>query len=134
MKKSRQYAEALYEATEGKGPEECDAIFERFAGLIRGGGYTSLTHEILAELERVSHERSTGGCILRVKNVEDVPRYTVHIARDRLRLGVSDDLSPLIECDPTLVGGYELRSHGVRIDRSHKRILRDMYLNLISHG
>ncbi len=39
--------------------------------------------------------------------------------------------SPTVVCDDMLIGGYEVRTEGSRIDRTHKRALVDLYSALI---
>lgn len=132
--KAHEYAEALYEVSLNKSDEEVTAVLTRFQTLLEERGHTNLLKTILRELEKIERRRSTSTeTLVRVAKEEDATRFSENITRDIHTLG-GEDVRTRIVIDETLIGGYEVRAKGQRIDRSHKRSLLTLYNNLITNN
>jgi F0F1-type ATP synthase delta subunit len=129
---TRNYAEALYCALQGKAEGVQEIIIDRFIRTLTKSGHTHLGKNILRVFEALDRERSNEYIILRVTHDTDVTRFESHIERDKKLLRLPANSVCIVEYDDTLVGGYELRTRDVRIDRTYKRVLRDLYISLIS--
>jgi|GEM_PF-741535 len=129
--KATDYAEALYRASLGKGDEDTTAITERLVAMLREHGHLALLPAITRELEKLIRRRQTDTeAIVRVAHAADVERYRERIAADLRTLdAVSLPLHTVVS--PQVIGGYELRANGKRIDRTYKRSLLALYTTLV---
>ncbi len=130
--KAREYAEAIYEASKGKSGEELDGIVSNVCALLEKKGHISILPIILSELEKIEKKRSdTNELVITVANEDDVEKQNEFIKKDISILN-AENLKQKIAIDDTIVGGYELRARGLRLDRSYKRALLNMYTKLIT--
>jgi F0F1-type ATP synthase delta subunit len=121
------YAEALFRAVK-EHPEEHDVFVSRLVGVLGAGGRERLLPRIASEYKRLAEKRA---CL------EETVLACAHkdgekdsrILADLALLGGE---KPRVVYDKTLVGGYILSVRGVRLDRSHARVLRTMYRHIIT--
>ncbi len=132
MTKARMYAEAVYSATQGKNTKESAGVVERLSALLKERGHIRLLPAIVREVAKLVRVRAEErGVVLTVAKKEDAVHYKEAIQRDVKHFDV--ETIPLsTSIDQTLSGGYMLSVRGLRIDRTHKRILREMYEKLVS--
>ncbi len=131
--KATQYAEALYIASRNKSEEEVLRIVTQTISLLKEKGHERLLGKVLLELEKIQKRR--GGIdelLVRVAKDTDAEAFMNDIQRDAEVLGAAS-LPRKIVTDDTLIGGYELRAKGSRIDRTYKRSLLTLYNNLITN-
>ncbi len=130
--KATQYAEALYNASYGKDDEQCDVLVLNLVGILRRRGHMGLLPKIMREYEKIELVRSTStSASLRLAREEDRSRFADQIAAYARIMGVTpDDCTTHI--DPTVIGGYSVEAKGKRVDRTHKRILLELYRKLIT--
>jgi F0F1-type ATP synthase delta subunit len=128
--KARQYAEALHLAAAHKDEAGMEQILERFRALLTERGHLRLLPAILRELEKLHVQREDPDTVhVHVATDADAQRYAEAIAKDVEALRASGHKHNLL-VDDTLVGGYEVRTGGARIDRTYKRALLTLYNTL----
>jgi F0F1-type ATP synthase delta subunit len=129
--KARQYAEAIFLATRNANDAEIDLVAERVSTLLQKKGHTALLPAILRELEKIEQKRGVlDEVLVRVSKESDVAVFQNKINADVQQLQATQ-LPIRVVVDDTLVGGYEVRAHGKRLDRTYKRSLLTLYTNLI---
>lgn len=134
MKKAQQYAEALFEASLNKDDVELERIVTNFRLLLEQNGHLALMGAVLRELEKLTKQRgSSAELVIRVTQSSDVETFREKIEADILTLNATQ-LPKKVLIDETLIGGYEVRANGKRIDRTYKRSLLTMYTNLITNN
>lgn len=132
--KAQDYAQALFSATTDKDDASVDTILERFVELLRARAHLALLPSVLRELEKLSARMSARHTLqVAVANAEDGARFQARIEADSVALG-AESLPKRIVLDPSLVGGYEVRARGQRIDRTYKRSLVELYHTLITRS
>ena len=131
--KASEYAQALYLATENKTEEEIERIFQNLLRILKERGHSTLLTSITREYEKIT-ERKEGHneLLIRVADSSDVDTFVSQIEKDTQTLKAGT-LGKKVVVDDTLVGGYELRANGTRIDRTYKRSLLTLYNNLITN-
>lgn len=128
------YAEAIYLAAQGKDDSALDRLAVRVREVVDANGHRALFPAIVQECSELYRKRERAGAgVVWVARAGDADVYADRIAEDASVLGVSD-ATPTVACDETLIGGYELRTQGSRIDRTHKRALVELYSALISRS
>jgi len=128
---ARQYAEAFRKATEGKDDATLSLLCERLTALLEARGHRALLPRIVNELLKLERERKASEVLVRVAHASASEKYRERIARDVETLAGS--VSPeRVEVDSSLIGGYEVRAHGRRIDRTYKRAVLSLHTALIS--
>lgn len=124
------YAQALFEATRGKDDAGEAKAVENFIALLTSHGHTKLLPRITEEFVRIAKRRhTTTNCTVRVARRADLERYKNAIAKDTETLQATS-LRQEALVDDTLIGGYEVRAQGMRIDRTHKRALITLFETL----
>lgn len=131
--KAEQYAEAIILASQGKSEEGISHITERVVALMKERGHIALLPKVVREIERIQKrlERSAY-CTVRVAQESDVFSMKDGIAKD-VSLLEAESLPKKIIIDTSLVGGYEVRANGKRIDRTYKRSLLSLYNTLLTN-
>jgi len=129
--KAQQYAEAIFLASQNADEAKLEGIAKRVGDMLKEKGHVTLMPAIIRELEKLEQKRSTSTEVL-VRLAKDADRDTFrsHIESDVELLGATS-LPQKVEIDDTLVGGYEIKANGKRIDRTYKRSLLALYNNLI---
>jgi F0F1-type ATP synthase delta subunit len=131
--KAQEYAQALYVATRGKEEEEAERILQNFIRILEMHGHKKILTSVERELEKLVRRYGCQGELhVRVANENDADVLSSKIERDIQTLG-ADTLPRKVVVDETLVGGYELRALGTRIDRTYKRSLLTLYNKLITN-
>lgn len=129
--KAATYAAALHRATEGRDGEVQDRLIANMLDLIRSRGHERLVPRIVHELARISGARSGARTVVvRVARASDRVHYGERIGDDIRALSAGAFQERLV-VDPTAIGGYEVRSEGVALDRTYKRSLMALYRTLI---
>ncbi|KKS84740.1 MAG: hypothetical protein UV60_C0015G0008 [Parcubacteria group bacterium GW2011_GWA2_43_11] len=132
--KAKQYAEALFLAARTKGDAELDSIASQFRLLLEKKGHLALLPAIVRELDKLFAQRNSGAeIVIRVAKLTDAETLRERIEADILTLNATH-LEKRILVDETLIGGYEVRAYGQRIDRTYKRSLLTLYTNLITNN
>ncbi len=127
---ARDYAEAMFLATQGKDDVEQDVLVGRLREMLASRGHMALLPAIIRELEKVScRTASSDGAQVRVVRATDATVHAERIACDVATLGMSDVVQEVV-IDETVIGGYEVRASGRRIDRTHKRTLLELYTTI----
>lgn len=129
--KAFEYAEALYGALQGKNAKESSKITSRFLEVVRARGHAGLLRLIPHELEKIAERK---------KNQEEVVLITAdkkshakwsHAYDHYRREGVIPDVKEeRHEIDPTIIGGFKIRTKNLLIDRSYHRALVELYRNI----
>ena len=131
--KAQQYAEALFLSSQNKSEEDVERIVLATIELLKEKGYIRLLPAILRELEKIQTRREeTKELVVRVAQDSDVDAFKEQIQKDVETLAATS-LPKKVISDNTLIGGYELRAKGARIDRTYKRSLLTLYNNLITN-
>jgi F0F1-type ATP synthase delta subunit len=129
--KAQQYAEAIFLATRNANDAELDAVAVRVGQLLEKKGHTSLLPAIVRELEKIQQKRGElEEVLIRVAKESDVAVFKNTIDTDVQQLNAIQ-LPKKVVLDDTVIGGYEVRAHGRRLDRTYKRSLLTLYTNLI---
>jgi F0F1-type ATP synthase delta subunit len=132
--KAQHYAEAVYLASKDANDVEIDALSSRLCALLREKGHMALLPAIVRELEKIQKKRGRlQETIIRVSKESDVLKFQTEIARAVREMNAMD-LPQKVEVDDTLIGGYEVTAHGMRLDRSYKRSLLTLYTNLLTNN
>lgn len=132
--KAKQYAEALFLATRDKDEAMLDRIATRFRSLLEEKGHLALLPAVIRELEKLFTQRNNAAeLVIRVANTSDAETLKEKIIADIQSLGATA-LPTRVLVDETLIGGYEVRANGQRIDRTYKRSLLTLYTNLITNN
>ncbi len=130
--KAREYAEAIYEASKGKSDNGLDGIVSNLYLLLERKGHMSILPIILSELEKIDKKRSdTKELVITVASEDEKETQNEFIEKD-ISILKAENLKQRIVVDDTIIGGYELRALGLRLDRSYKRALLNMYTKLIT--
>ncbi len=126
------YAEAYYNAATNKSPSEQEALAVKLRTILAERHHLRLLPRIIRELESIVRRRgTTQGAVVHVARMSDIEEYAVRIARDLRKIDSGE--SPYdVRMDDTLVGGYDVRANGLRIDRTYKRVLLELYGTLIT--
>jgi F0F1-type ATP synthase delta subunit len=128
--KARQYAEALHLAAADKDDAALQELLERFRVLLRERGHTRLTPAILRELEKLEAQRQDPNIVhVAVAQKQDTQAFASEIQEDIAALDAAGQTQDVV-VDETLIGGYEVRTGGGRIDRTYKRALLTLYNTL----
>jgi len=132
--KAKQYAEALFLATCTKSDVELDRIAAQFRSLLEKRGHLALLPAVVRELEKLFSQRNNvTELVIRVAKLTDTESLRDTIEADIRTLNATE-FPRRILVDETLIGGYETRAHGQRIDRTYKRSLLTLYTNLITNN
>ncbi|HCC05208.1 TPA: hypothetical protein DEP58_02780 [Patescibacteria group bacterium] len=132
--KAKQYAEALFLATRAKSDAELDRIATQFQTLLTKRGHLALLPAVVRELDKLFAQRNNAAeIVIRVANLGDAETQNDKIEADIRTLNATP-LPKRILVDTTLIGGYEVRAQGHRIDRTYKRSLLTLYTNLITNN
>jgi len=126
--KASWYAEALYEALEGKNQKEAEKVLARFYEVIKAHGHAGLLPLIPAELKKIearkkSHREATlvtADTKSRTKWSHAYDHYEKEglLPQEAIRRDVIDE---------TLIGGYQIRTKDLLIDGSYKKSLVELY-------
>ncbi|MBP9749307.1 MAG: F0F1 ATP synthase subunit delta [Candidatus Pacebacteria bacterium] len=126
------YAEAYYRAAADKSVAVQETLAAKLRTLLVARGHAQLLPRILKELECIIRRRSsTAGAVVCVAHTSDFEVYKESIERDLQTLGASS-LALDVRTDVAMIGGYDLRANGQRIQRTYKRALLDLYGTLIT--
>lgn len=125
-------ATALLLAEKGKQGEELDKVVARLLELLRQHNKQHLLPFVVAEVERQSTALRSSRTMLFVAAENDAATYKkqVHVLLQELAAPQEEDIATTV--DPTLVGGFRLRSRGTEIDASYKRKLLSLYDTLLT--
>ena len=131
--KAVQYAEALFLASQGKSDEDVERVVANTITLLKEKRHIRLLPTIVRELEKIQARYAGANKVfVRVARESDVELFREQITCDVDTLNATS-LQQEIISDTTLIGGYELRAKGARIDRTYKRSLLTLYDNLITN-
>ncbi len=132
--KAQQYAEAIFQASRNKNDVELEAVSVNTRTILENQGHVALLPVIVRELEKLLKKRENSvEAVISVAKEEDVSKFTESIAKDVNKL-CAEKMSKRVIVDETLIGGYEVRANGKRIDRTFKRSLLTMYTKLITNN
>jgi len=131
--KARQYAEAIHLASQDKDEAGIEAVALNLHTLLEKRGHLRLLPTIVHELEKIHAQRKDPNTVeVHVARDEDVAALRDKIEVDKQALEATEH-NQSVFIDETLVGGYEVRANGTRIDRTHKHALLTLYNNLITN-
>ncbi len=132
--KAQQYAEAIFQASRNKSEVELETVSVNTRALLERQGHVALLPAIVRELEKLTKKRkSSDEVVISIATKEDVNKFTESIVKDINKLN-AENLSKRVIVDETLIGGYEVRANGERVDRTFKRSLLTMYTKLITNN
>ena len=132
--KPEQYAEALYLAVEKKSETERDAVLEKLRAVLVEHRHVRLLPAIVREYEKLVRKRSASvETTIRVARAGDRDAHLGRITEDVTTLDAVH-LPEHVVIDEQVIGGYEVRAHGKRIDRTYRRMLNNLYSNLVSQS
>lgn len=127
MQQATNYAQAFDLATRDKSEEEVASITSRLITLLKERGHIALYPSVVRAYERQSRRRTSSDTVLiRVAKPNDVQKFASSIAED-LRSVEAGQVAPQTVVDETAIGGYEVRAHGLRLDRTYKQRLLTLY-------
>lgn len=131
--KVQQCAEAILLASRNKSEDTLERVVANTVAILKDRGHIALLPRILDELERlISRTEESQECVVRTATTSDAERFAQEIEKDVVLLQ-AESLSRVHIVDETLIGGYELRANGKRIDRSHKHALTHLYNTLLTN-
>lgn len=124
------YAQALRELLAAAPKSEHDGLIERFAATVRRNGHAHLFPAIVRTLERLA-QRHAREATLEIVTAEKI----THDEREKILAAHSAPKDRVVaeRVDPSLVGGYVLRSRSQRIDASYKRTLFELYQRIVNN-
>jgi F0F1-type ATP synthase delta subunit len=132
--KATQYAEAIFQASRNKSDVALEVLANNVRALLEKKGYRSLLPAIVRELEKLTLTRGAADeCVIRVAKESDTVTFTTSIQKDIQTLN-AEALPTRVVVDDTVIGGYEVRAKGVRIDQTYKRSLLTLYTNLLTNN
>ncbi len=131
--KSKEYAEAIFEASKGKDDGAVDFIVSNVKKVLEKNGHVKLFPAIVRELEKIIKRREVSDSVIVVlSNKNNFDDYSASIDNDIKSLNASG-LPIIIKEDNTLIGGYQIYTNGIRVDNTHKKVLLSMYTKLITN-
>ncbi|MEK7538267.1 MAG: F0F1 ATP synthase subunit delta [Patescibacteria group bacterium] len=131
--KAFEYAEALHGALEGKNAKDAHKIFERFVEVVRARGHAGLLRLIPRELDKIALRRESQNEVVLVTADKKSHTKWSHAYDHYRREGVIPDVKgERHEIDPTIVGGFKIRTKNLLIDGSYHRALIELYRNIIT--
>jgi len=129
--KASWYAEALYGALQGKSEHEGVKIFARFQEVIRTRGHHSFLRFIPQELGKIVAREESHRTITLVTADSKSSAKWIHAYDhyEKEQIFPTDALRK-DAIDPSLVGGYQIRTKELFIDGSYKTPLIRLYRNI----
>lgn len=131
--KASWYAEALYDALEGKNEKETKGIVARFVKTMQARGHRGLLKHVPIELEKVFARRGKQSEVELVVSGEKGSDKWMHAYDHYKKEGLfpKDALRKDL-VDKTLIGGFQIRTKNLLIDGSYKRSLIELYQNIVN--
>lgn len=127
----KQYAQALFDATADKQPQEIDAIIGRFAGRLRQDGQVKRLHAIIAAFTDLWN-RSHGIVEARVASRDRLDAAILADVRQYVAQRYQAQQVILVErIDPLITGGIVIQVGDEVIDASIATQLKKLKKNLI---
>lgn len=123
------YAQALRESLDSAQKTEESGIVERFVAVVRRNGHTHLLPAIVRSLERITAKRRRE---VTLELITAVPLSSEERDAILATHSAPKDRTIVTRVDPTIVGGYILRSRSQRIDASHKHTLFTLYQRIVN--
>jgi F0F1-type ATP synthase delta subunit len=127
------YAQALFELTQGASAEKLDAVMHRFVETLERKRHMRLLPSIVHHFERLRQRAERRATIeLVVAKEADAEKYKSAVAAHSADLGDAHGKSVAVRVDDSVVGGYILQGNNIRIDASYRKHLLDLYSLLTS--
>lgn len=123
------YAKALT-AVIGEG-KHAGPILASLDTVLARRGHEKLKGRILRELARLLERAREGRATLMIADANDVATLKSEISAATQQLGAADTDTII---DPTLIGGFVLRTKTKQLDRSYKNALLKLYRSIITNS
>lgn len=121
------YAHALTDRIEAGA--DIAVLLEQLDRVLVKKGHTKIKRRILSHVLQVLRERSVTATV-RFANADDQKSYEKAIEALCSEYGVLHELATIT--DPTIIGGFQFETKNIRVDRSFKRSLVELYRSIIS--
>lgn len=129
MTLAQQYARALFSIVTKASPQAIEEIHSNTRAILAKRGHEKLLPRIVAEYSRLQHLKAAEKPILTVARESDVEQKREAIVRMLPQLNIGrDELEVAI--DPSIVGGFSIRTERAQYDASYKRALISLYQHL----
>lgn len=126
------YAEALYRALEGKNERVAEKIVSRLKEVLVMRGHTSLARRIALEFARTVARKEKEKTVTLITADEKSRKKWMHAYNHYEREGLLPKCAPREDVlDETIVSGFRIRTNTIEIDGSGRRILLDLYRNIL---
>ncbi len=122
------YARALHEAWQETPVADQAGLLDRFAAQLQAEGAMDLTPNILGELERLEADAAADAAVT-VISARPLPSSTLATILGAVRPMVPSTATPQTQVDPTLVGGFIVRTPTLEIDAGVHRVLNRLVEN-----
>jgi F0F1-type ATP synthase delta subunit len=129
MSLPQHYAQALFDLTKHASGDECERIRANVLATLKRRGHEKLLPRIVAEYERRMHSHDSAKPTIMVAHESDVQLNSDAINRAAAALG-TDRAALAVAIDPTIVGGFSIRTESAQFDATHKRALISLYHHL----
>lgn len=136
IKIAENYAQALYELEcELPSEAERDEIVRSFVGILKRNHYERLLPAVVRHLEkRITNEKQRVTIELIVAKDSDKEKYSSAITEHADVLGDVSSKPITARIDDSIIGGYVVNGHGVRVDASYRKHLLDLYSKLTANA
>ncbi|KKU81619.1 MAG: hypothetical protein UY07_C0013G0008 [Parcubacteria group bacterium GW2011_GWA1_47_8] len=126
--KASWYAEALYEALEGKNESDSSRVLVRFREVVVARGHSAFLRFIPQELERiVARKKAHSEIIFVIADAKSLAKWA-HAYDHYEKEGVLQKGAIRRDIvDESIVGGFQIRTKDTLIDGSYKKPLAELY-------
>lgn len=108
-----------------------ESLLTSLESVLARRGQEKLKPRILRELSRLLEKHDEHQTVVIVTNEDDLHTFKDEIKDAEHALKVTGKTVPVT--DPSIVGGFIVRTQNAQIDRSYKRALIDLYRNITTN-
>ena len=133
--KASWYAEALYGALKGKDEEEGIRVFAHFREVLKSRGHSALLSFIPHELEKITErERAHHQVELVTADTESATKWAHAYDHYEQEGIIQKNATRRDVVDPSIVGGFQIRTKELLIDGSYKKPLVQLYKKITNQN
>jgi len=128
----RTYAQALIEGSQGKDARELSVFAKTFVAYLKSKGHEKLLPKIFRRYEELLAREQKKNTISITLGHEKVLHGHKQDLQEELKKIFGKEVDIETRVDESLIGGYLVEGKGIRIDRSFKSSLKNLYQKMIT--
>ncbi|MEK7452846.1 MAG: F0F1 ATP synthase subunit delta [Patescibacteria group bacterium] len=127
---SEKYTQALYKLAKDRYEKDQISFFSNFLEILKRNGHYKLLPKILKNYERIVREDKVKiGIELVISDVKFEDQYKKEIKNYKEYFNIKQSVNVVI--DPSIIGGFMIKTKGIVVDASYKRWLIGLYHKFI---